>query len=113
MSQTGPDRRRHEPGDVAQARIAAARAEATILTKAARTVADNSLDAHDRDVLLSMLGLPMPDADTLATPDAAEIAPAPAAHHSSTAGLSGHWRLLARSWTTGGGYPPQRTDYRA
>jgi hypothetical protein len=47
----------------ADARAAADRAETVQRSQAARTVADNSVDANDCRELLLMLGLPDPPAD--------------------------------------------------
>lgn len=57
MTQLSPDRPRHESGSFTRARAASAQAASVERTRAARTVAGNSLDDSDRDALLAMLGL--------------------------------------------------------
>ncbi|GLZ41950.1 DUF6292 family protein [Actinokineospora sp. NBRC 105648] len=58
MTRATPHRPRHETGDFAKAKAEATRAEGAERVKAARTVADNSIDAGDQSALLAMLGLP-------------------------------------------------------
>lgn len=68
MTQTKPHRVRHESGDFARTRAAAAQAETARRARAARTVADNSLDERDRSALLSMLDLPDPSPEAAGVP---------------------------------------------
>lgn len=63
MTQLSTDRPRHESGSFTRARAESARAVSVERTRAARTVAGNSLDETDRVALLAMLGLAEPVAD--------------------------------------------------
>jgi hypothetical protein len=62
MTQTRPGRSQGAAVGFADARAAADRAETVQRNQAARTVADNSVDANDCRELLLMLGLPDPPA---------------------------------------------------
>jgi hypothetical protein len=63
MTQLSTERPRHESGSFTRGRAEAARAMSVERTRAARTVAGNSLDEADRHALLAMLGLAEPVTD--------------------------------------------------